>query len=161
MKSMLYSLIIKLGMFATTMGVVFWIGWTLPASFDREPRLVAESLEGVKAEISSGSRRVATMNPSPVASLADQPSTVPAPKRFPHGLLDLNSATGQDLDALPGVGPKLAERIMEHRESVGVFHTLEELRAVKGIGKKTFERIRPLVTVTSDAGLSDRRKKAT
>ena len=155
------SLLLKLGMFATTMGVVFWIGWTLPASFDREPGLVAESLEGVKADILSGSGRVATMSPSSVPSSADQPSTVPASKRSPRGLLDLNSATGQDLDALPGVGPKLAERIMEYRESVGVFHTLEELRAVKGIGKKTFERIRPLVTVTSDAGLSDRRKKAT
>ena len=161
MKTMLYSLIIKLGMFAVTMGVVFWIGWTLPASFDREPDLVADSLEGVKAEIPSGSGRVATMSPSSVPSSAGQPSTVPAPKRSPQGLLDLNSATGQDLDALPGVGPKLAERIMEYRESVGVFHTLEELRAVKGIGKKTFERIRPLVTVTSDPGLSDRRKKAT
>ena len=155
------SLLLKLGMFATTMGVVFWIGWTLPASFDREPGLVAESLEGVKADILSGSGRVATMSPSSVPSSADQPSTAPASKRAPRGLLDLNSATGQDLDALPGVGPKLAERIMEYRESVGVFHTLEELRAVKGIGKKTFERIRPLVTVTSDAGLSDRRKKAT
>ena len=154
------SLLLKLGMFAVTMGVVFWIGWTLPASFDREPGLVAESLEGVKAEIPSGSGRVAMMSPSSVPSSADQPSTVPVPKRSPHGLLDLNSATGQDLDALPGVGPKLAERIMEYRELVGVFHTLEELRAVKGIGKKTFERIRPLVTVTSDTGLSDRRKKA-
>ena len=155
------SLLLKLGMFAVTMGVIFWIGWTLPASFEREPGLVAESLEGVKAETPSGIGRVATMSPSSVPSSADQPSTAPASKRAPRGLLDLNSATGQDLDALPGVGPKLAERIMEYRESVGVFHTLEELRAVKGIGKKTFERIRPLVTVTSDAGLSDRRKKAT
>ena len=157
---MLYSLFIKLGMFAVTMGVVFWIGWTLPASFDREPGLVAESLEGVKAEIPSGSGRVATMSRSSVPSSADQPSTVPAPKRSPYDLLDLNSATGQDLDALPGVGPKLVERIMEYRQSVGAFHTLEELRAVKGIGKKTFERIRPLVTVATDVGLSGRRKKA-
>ena len=157
---MLYSLFIKLGMFAVTMGVIFWIGWTLPASFEREPGLVAESLEGVKAEISSGSGRVATMSPSSVPLSMDQPSTVPIPKRSHHGLLDLNSATGQDLDALPGVGPKLAERIMEYRESVGVFHTLEELRAVKGIGNKTFERIRPLVTVATDVGLSGRRKKA-
>ena len=156
------SLLLKLGMFAATVGVVLWIGWTLPTSFDREHSRLAESLESSKSKTSSGSGHVAMVNPSPVASLADQPSTVPAPKRSPpQGLLDLNRATGQDLDALPGVGPKLAERIMEYRESVGVFHTLEELRAVKGIGKKTFERIRPLVTVTSDTGLSDRRKKAT
>ena len=157
---MLYSLFIKLGMFAVTMGVIFWIGWTLPASFEREPGLVAESLEGVKAETPSGIGRVATVSPSSVPSSTDQPSTIPAPKRSPHGLLDLNSATGQDLDALPGVGPKLVERIMEYRQSVGAFHTLEELRAVKGIGNKTFERIRPLVTVATDVGLSGRRKKA-
>ncbi|TKB59081.1 MAG: helix-hairpin-helix domain-containing protein [Nitrospira sp.] len=155
------SLLLKLGMFAATIGVVFWIGWTVPVSFDRDRNLVAESREGVKADIPSGSGRVATVSPSSVPSSVDQPSTAPVLKRSHHGLLDLNRATVEDLDALPGVGPKLVERIMEYRQSVGVFHTLEELQAVKGIGKKTFERIRPLVTVTSDPGLSDRRKKAT
>ena len=77
------------------------------------------------------------------------------------GLLDLNRATDQDFDALPGIGPQLAERIMEYRQSVGAFRSLDELRAVKGIGKKKLERIRPLVTVTPATGLSDRRKKAT
>jgi competence protein ComEA len=157
---MLYSLSIKLGMFAATMGVVFWIGWALPISFDREHDLVAESPEGSQAEISSGGGRGMTGSPSPV-DLGDQPSIVPASKRPHLGLLDLNRATDQDFDALPGVGPKLAERIMEYRRSVGGFHSLDELREVKGIGKKKFERIRPLVTVTTDDGLSDRRKKAT
>jgi competence protein ComEA len=155
------SLLLKLGMFAATMGVVFWIGWTLPTSFDREHDLVAEPLEGSKSEISSGSGRVTTVSPSPVASLADQPSHAAAQKRSHQGLLDLNRATDQDFEALPGVGPKLAERIMEYRQSVGGFQSLDELRAVKGIGKKKLERLRPLVTVTPDAGLSDRRKKAT
>jgi competence protein ComEA len=155
------SLLLKLGMFATTMGVVFWIGWTVPVSFDRDHNLVAESLEGVKAVIPSGSGRVITVSPSPAASLADQASTVSVPKLSHRGLLDLNSATGQDFDALPGVGPKLAERILAYRRSIGAFHSLDELQAVKGIGNKTFERIRPLVTVSSDVKLSDRRKKAT
>jgi competence protein ComEA len=93
--------------------------------------------------------------------LADQRSTAAAPKRYHQGLLDLNRATDRDFDALPGVGPKLAERIMEYRQSVGAFHSLEELRAVKGIGKKKFEQIRALVTVTPDSEQPDRRKKAT
>ena len=155
------SLLLKLGMFVATMGVVFWIGWTLPTSFDREHDLVAESLEGSKSEISSGSGRVTTVSPSPVASLADQPSHTATQKRSHQGLLDLNRATDQDFEALPGIGPRLAERIMEYRQSVGGFQSLDELRAVKGIGKKKLERIRPLVTVTPDAGLSDRWKKAT
>jgi competence protein ComEA len=158
---MLSSIFIKLGMFAATMGVVFWIGWTLPTSFDHEDDCVAESRGGSRTEIPSGNGGVDTVNPSPVASLADRPSTAPAPKRSRQGLLDLNSATDQDFDSLPGIGPKLAERIMEYRQSVGAFRSLDELRAVKGIGKKKFERIRPLITVTSSTGLSERPKKAT
>lgn len=158
---MFYSLIIKLGMFAATMGVVFWIGWTLPTSFDREHDLAAKSLEGPQAETVSGSDSASVVSPSSVSSLSDRPDILAATKRSHRGLLDLNRATEQEFDALPGIGPQLAERIMEYRQSVGTFHSLEELRAVKGIGKKKFERIRQLVTVTPGAGLSDGRKKAT
>ena len=133
------SLLIKLGMFAATMGVVFWIGWTLPTSFDR----------------------TSTVSPSPVVPLSDQHSTVAAPKRSYKGLLDLNRATDQDFDALPGIGPRLAERIVEYRQSVGAFHSLDELRSVKGIGKRKFERIRPLLTVAPDGKSIARGKKAT
>ena len=158
---MLYSLIIKFGMFAATMGVVFWIGWTLPTSFDRASDLASESFEGSQAEIVSDSGRGTAVSPSPVTPLPDQPATAAAPKRSYKGPLDLNRATDQDFDALPGIGPRLAERIMEYRQSVGVFHSLDELRAVKGIGKKKFDRIRPLVTVTPDAIPIGRVKKAT
>lgn len=144
------SLLLKLGMFAATMGVVFWIGWTLPTSFDR-----------AQSEMAFASGRAAAVSGTPVASLADQPATAPGPKRSHQGLLDLNRATEQDFDALPGIGPRLAERIMEYRQSVGAFHTLDELRDVKGIGSKKFERIRPLVTVTPDAISIGRGKKAT
>jgi competence protein ComEA len=154
------SLLLKLGMFAATMGVVFWIGWTLPTSFDRARDLASDSFEGPKAEIVSGSGRVTTVSPPPVALLSDPPPAA-VPKRSHKGLLDLNRATDQDFDALPGIGPRLAERIMEYRQSAGAFRSLDELRAVKGIGKKKFERIRPLVTVTPDPGLSGRGKKAT
>ena len=154
------SLLLKLGMFAATMGVVFWIGWTLPTSSDREHDLVVESLEGSKTDIPSGHGRVATVSPFPSPSLADQPSASPVLKRFHQSPIDLNRATGHDFEGLPGVGPKLAERILAYRRSIGAFHSLDELRAVKGIGSKTFERIRPLVTVTSDVNVSGRRKKA-
>ena len=155
------SLLLKLGMFAATMGVVFWIGWTLPTSFDREHDVAANSFEGSKAEISSGSGSAITVSPSPVALLSDQPSTAAVPKRSHAGLLDLNRATEQDFDALPGIGPRLAERIMEYRQSMGTFHSLDELKDVKGIGRKKFEQIRPLVMVTPDIGHSGRGKKAT
>lgn len=144
------SLLLKLGMFAMTMGVVFWIGWTLPTSFDRDRDLSAGSLEGSKAEVSSA-----------LTSVAGQRPTTSTPKRPRQGLLDLNRATEKDFDALPGVGPRLAERIMKYRQSVGAFQSPDELRAVKGVGKKKFEKIRPMVTVTPDAKSVDDGKKAT
>lgn len=155
------SLLLKLGMFAATMGVVFWIGWTLPTSFDRARDHAVNSSEGSQAETASGSGDPTAASPSPVAFMSDQPSTAAAPKRSHKGLLDLNRATEQDFDALPGIGPRLAERILAYRQSVGAFHSLDELRDVKGIGKKKFERIRPLVTVTPDAISIGRGKKAT
>ena len=154
------SLLLKLGMFAATMGVVFWIGWTLPTSFDREQDLAAKSSEGSKAEIVSSGGNTAAVSPSPVPLMADQPSPA-APKRSHRGLLDLNRATEQDFDSLPGIGLQLAERIVEHRKSIGAFHSPDELRDVKGIGKKKFEQIRSLVTVTPDARTSGGGKKAT
>ena len=153
------SLFLKLGMFAATMGVVFWIGWTLPASLERA-RLTAVSSEDSNAERVSGSGDAIGVSSSPVGLLSAQPSTA-APRRSHKGLLNLNRATEEDFDALPGIGPRLAERILEYRKSAGAFHSLDELRAVKGIGKKTFERIRPLVTVSSDGEHSGRGKKAT
>jgi len=158
---MMQSLFIKLGMFAATMGAVFWIGWTLPTSFDRSHDLAVNSPEGAQAEIPSSSGRATGVSPSSVALLSDHPSTAAVPKRSHPGLLDLNRATEQDFDALPGIGPRLAERIMKYRQSVGAFHSVNELPDVKGIGKKKFERIRSLVTVTPNAGFSDGGKKAT
>jgi competence protein ComEA len=153
------SLLLKLGMFVATMAVVFWIGWTVPTSFDRARDLAVNSSEGAQGETVSGPGATA-VGAASVAPLPDRPAAV-VPKRSRAGLLDLNRATAEDLDALPGIGPKLAERIMEYRQSVGAFHSLDELRDVKGIGKKKFERIRPLVTVTPVVSPSGSGKKAT
>jgi competence protein ComEA len=57
--------------------------------------------------------------------------------------VDVNKAEVPELIQLPGVGNTLAERIVESREKDGPFADLDELRRVKGIGAKTFERIRP------------------
>ncbi len=61
--------------------------------------------------------------------------------------LDLNHASAEDLDRLPGIGPVLARRIVEQREREGAFRAVEDLRAVRGIGPKLYARLRPLVVV--------------
>ena len=63
----------------------------------------------------------------------------------PGAPLDLNRASVEDLDRLPGIGPVLARRIVEHRAHHGPFHSAEELLGVPGIGARSLERLRPFV----------------
>jgi competence protein ComEA len=64
-------------------------------------------------------------------------------------LLDLNEATAGEFEALPGIGAVLAQRVIAFRTSAGGFRTIEDLREVKGIGLKKFDRIKSLVTVSA------------
>jgi competence protein ComEA len=64
-----------------------------------------------------------------------------------NGLVDLNTATLAALDTLPGVGPVLAQRILDWRSQHGRFSSVDELGEVSGIGDKLLEQIRPKVRV--------------
>lgn len=64
------------------------------------------------------------------------------------GLIDLNTADAQQLETLPGVGPVTAQSIIDHRETVGGFASVDDLLDVTGIGDATLSRIRDSVTVT-------------
>jgi competence ComEA-like helix-hairpin-helix protein len=68
------------------------------------------------------------------------------PKALPGTVLDLNAASLEELQTLPGVGPVLAARIADERER-RPFARVEDLRHVSGIGVKTLERLRPYVRV--------------
>jgi competence protein ComEA len=57
----------------------------------------------------------------------------------------INTATAEELDTLPGVGPSLAQRIIEYRDANGAFQNLDELDAVEGIGPSLLDEIRELV----------------
>ena len=65
----------------------------------------------------------------------------------PGGLVNLNSATLAQLDTLPGVGPVLAQRIVDYRTKHGGFRTVAELRQVDGVGDARYEQLKSLVTV--------------
>ncbi len=65
----------------------------------------------------------------------------------PGAPLDLNAATAEQLDALPGVGPVTAQRIVEWRTRNGRFATVDQLREVEGIGERRFGQLRALVRV--------------
>ena len=62
-------------------------------------------------------------------------------------VINLNTATASQLESLPGVGPKMAVRIVEYRQKNGSFKKIEELMNVKGIGEKSFLKLKPQITV--------------
>ena len=69
----------------------------------------------------------------------------------PTGKVNLNTATLSQLEDLPGIGPALAARIVEHRQKNGSFKAVEDVMAVKGIGERNFAKIQGFLSVGSTA----------
>ncbi len=73
----------------------------------------------------------------------------PAPAAAAKAAVNLNTATIDQLEELPGVGRATAQRILEYRQKSGGFKKIEELMNVKGIGEKSFLKLKPLIVVTA------------
>jgi competence protein ComEA len=157
---MFYSLLVKLAMIVVTMGVVFWIGWSIPQSHfaDGERGITARAIEenpvhsSTSKTVPSGAPMFRPSNPQRSRHASSTPIA---------GTLDLNRASEKEIEMLPGIGPVLAERIVKYRQSRGAFRDIGQLRNVKGIGKKKFDRIRSLVSVASSKGLAREGHKTT
>jgi competence protein ComEA len=61
--------------------------------------------------------------------------------------VNLNSAESSELQTLPGIGPAKADAIIKHRETNGPFKSIEDLKEISGIGDKTFEKLKDLISV--------------
>jgi competence protein ComEA len=83
----------------------------------------------------------------PAAGVGGPVPPGPARPGAPPGRVDLNTATVEQLDVLPGVGPVTAQRILEWRTRHGRFARLEQLREIEGIGERRFAQLRELVKV--------------
>jgi comEA protein len=64
-----------------------------------------------------------------------------------HFVINVNTASVEELQTIPRVGPVLAQKIIDFRDQNGGFKTVEDLMRVKGIGKATFNKIRPYVSI--------------
>ena len=131
--SMLRSLLIKMAMLAAVALLVLWIGWPLSEQKDLEER-------------HARSQKQAT-GPQGLAERSSAITQSPASQISRLSRLDLNRATIEELQRLPGIGKTLAQRVVERRTAHGPYRTVDELREVKGIGAKRLARIRPLLNV--------------
>jgi competence protein ComEA len=91
----------------------------------------------------------AANKPAAVASAAVAPAAA--------GVVNLNDATSEEIERLPGVGPSKAKAIIEHRHS-HPFKKVEEITKVKGIGRKTFVKLRPYLTLAGPTTLKTEAK---
>lgn len=174
---MLRSLLIKVAMLAVTLGSLIWIGSVTPVrqipSRPAQPVVAVPGPAAVRqvsisppqaVSPADGSTLVAKVSDVPAAPAVEE-SESPVRQEQPASSLrpvhreaarqvDLNHATASDLEALPGIGPKLAQRVIDHRVTKGPFTKVEDLRQVKGIGRKKFDRLRPHVLVTNTRSLA-------
>jgi competence protein ComEA len=74
----------------------------------------------------------------------------------PKGVVNVNTATAEQLQMLPKIGPSLAERIIAFRETNGPFERVSELVAVRGIGEKSLEALRPFVVTEGKTTLTQK-----
>jgi competence protein ComEA len=138
---MIKSLAIKSGMLVTTVLLVLWMGWPAPD----DPNMLAGVQTSEGKETAGRSDEPRTVPQATVATTSSIPTG--ARSQSKQGKLDLNRATAEELQHLPGIGPVLAQRVIEQRTTQGAFLTVDGLRNVKGIGKKRMDQLRPLIMV--------------
>lgn len=82
---------------------------------------------------------------TPILPTPPPPTSSTHTSRTPGQKININTASAAELEALPGIGPVLAQRIIDYRQANGPFGRLEDIKKVKGIGDKTFEDLKDLI----------------
>ncbi|MGY3703984.1 hypothetical protein BW731_02000 [Vagococcus martis] len=118
--------------------VVEMAGGFLPEADDRQVNLSERVSDQMVIYIPKEGEELAEVTPSKNASSKDETTNT---------LVNLNTATIEELKTLNGVGEKKAENILRYREEKGSFKSIEELKEVDGIGEKTFEQLKSSITV--------------
>ena len=118
------------------MAVVLWFGWSVPQQNQRSPSTprpapakAAHEIDQVEGREKTGQKKF------------------DGNRSAPPTLLDINRGTKEEIQALPGIGPVLADRIIQYRESKGRFEKIEDLMAIQGIGETRLAELRGLIKV--------------
>ncbi len=84
-------------------------------------------------------------------SLICAPGVLGGKKKPPAKPVNINTATSQELQQVPGIGPATAEKILQMRKSYGAFKSVDDLLAIRGLGPKRLEKMRKYLTIGKTA----------
>jgi competence protein ComEA len=113
--------------------------------------LAAVAVDGQRVWVPRRGETVPPVEGAPAAGPPTSPASAASPGSGPEGaaggLVDVNTASAEALEALPGIGPATAAAILAYREEHGPFAAVDDLLDVHGIGEAKLEALRDLVTV--------------
>ncbi|MBI5305568.1 MAG: helix-hairpin-helix domain-containing protein [Chloroflexi bacterium] len=89
---------------------------------------------------------IPVLGEAPPTSAPASAKGTPTIAKSPGGKINLNTATLPELDTLPGIGPAIAQRILDYRQQNGAFAKIEDIKKVRGIGDAMFDQIKDLIT---------------
>ena len=90
---------------------------------------------------------IAVIVPPAAAAVQDGKARPAKPAATAAAPVNLNTATADQLETLPGIGPKAAQRIIEYRQKNGAFKRIEDIKDVSGIGDAIFEEIKGMISI--------------
>lgn len=156
------KLLIAAVIFVATLGMLFLIETDKSPKEDYARIIDALKEENSNAIVSVTPTRI--MNPTPTPNRAPSrtpvptliytptptptPTIIPTPSPKQSRLININTAGLEELDNITGVGPVIAQRIIDYRNAYGPFQKIEDIKNVKGIGDVTFEKMRNEITVS-------------
>ena len=106
------------------------------------------TVEATPAPAAASSQAQPTQEPAGETIPVEEDTSSEGPQEvLAEKSVNLNTATLEELDLLPGVGPAIAQRIIDYREQNSGFYDIEEIMEVSGIGEKTFAKLEPYITV--------------
>ena len=119
---------------------------------DFAPELLLERSSAVSQKANLPSEAKETTDTKAISSQVrnqkiKRPNTLPKVRDMKKNKININTAALEDLELLPYIGPVLSRRIVSYREKQGGFKSIEELKKVRGIGEKTFRKIKDFVKI--------------
>lgn len=109
---------------------------------------VSMFVAGIAVAVSAKVVAAGTQSNVPLAGVASKAQSDKSKDKPAVAVVNINTATTTELQTLPGIGASVATRILDYRQKNGGFKKVEDLMNVRGIGEKTFLKLKPLITLT-------------